>query len=125
MQAQKRANDFKRLLDPSLPAAKPDHVAGSGIDLADFTRAPVSLNNDLVYKEAVKRAAEPHPSILNPSLGVIDPTTAALHSHVYDDLTASALGMPNPVKSAAPTKPPETIKQMLDPFGANVMKPKF
>jgi hypothetical protein len=68
---------------------------------------------------------EPHRSTLNPALGVIDPTTAALHSHVYDDPTAAALGMANPVKPTAPSKPAETVKQMLDPFAASVMKPKF
>ena len=121
---QKRLDDFRHLLDPNLPASKLDHVAGSGMDLEDFTRRVTSPASEL-YKEAIKDTSESRRSILNPSLGMIDPTTAALHSRVFDDPTTSALGMPNPVKAAPPPKPAETVKQMLDPFGANMMKPKF
>ncbi len=121
--AQKRLDDFKRLLDPTLPALKPEHVAGTGISLEDFTRQPNSTGYDPL--KAAKEAAEPHRSAVNPVLGLIDPTAAALHSHVYDDPTAMALGLPNPLKPTAPPKPSETIKQMLDPFAAGMMKPKF
>ncbi|HEX3799910.1 MAG TPA: hypothetical protein VH413_14545 [Verrucomicrobiae bacterium] len=127
LQAQRNLEDFKRLLDPSLPAPKLPHIAGSGMELQDFTRPPSlsSSTGDTLYKEAMKDTGESHRSALYPTLGLIDPTTTALHSHVFDDPTATALGMPNPIKAVAAPKPAETIRQMLDPFGASVLKPKF
>ncbi len=125
--AQKRTQEFKRLLDPSLPPARPERLPGSGMNLDDFTRLPSALqdNNNNLNNAALKQAAEPHRSVLYPTLGLVDPTTTALHTRVLDDPTASMLGMPNPIKAAPLPKPPETIKQMLDPFSAGMMKPKF
>jgi hypothetical protein len=55
----------------------------------------------------------------------------ALHSHVNDDLTAKALGLPyygvkastNGVSRPAPTA--QSVTAEWDPFGANRPKPKF
>lgn len=70
---------------------------------------------------------ELHRSAINPMLGVIDPNAAALHNRVYDDPTAASLGLPNPVAAKVPVKPrtAQSVQQMLDPFSASVMKPKF
>jgi len=60
-------------------------------------------------------------------LGVTDPTANALHSSVFDDPTAATLGLPNPtpVKTEAPAVTVESIKNMVDPFTANMAKRKF
>jgi hypothetical protein len=125
--AQKRTDEFKRLLDPSLPPAKPARMPGSGISMDDFMRGPSALqNNNSVFNNAVlKQTDEPRRSVLYSTLGFVDPTTTALHVRALDDPTASMLGMPNPIKAAPAPKPAETIKQMLDPFAAGMMKPKF
>jgi hypothetical protein len=78
---------------------------------------------------SLKDAAELKPKRANPFLAE-DPTANVLHSHVNDDLTARALGLPNPVtpltnSAARPAPTAQSIQAEWDPFGANRMKPKF
>jgi hypothetical protein len=65
----------------------------------------------------------------NPFLAA-DPTANALHSHVNDDLTAKALGLPYygvkpQTNSVRPAPTAQSVAAEWDPFGANRMKPKF
>ena len=68
-----------------------------------------------------------HRSALNPVMAIDDPN-AMYRSHVFDDPTARALGMPNPLPQVKPSAPPKTaqsIESMLNPFAASAYKPKF
>ncbi len=120
----KRRDEFRHLLDPSLPASKPVNSFGAANfdDFAHHAPASGGFNN-----QAGQPAAEPHRSSINPMLGLVDPTTAALHSRISDDPTARSLGMPNPepFKVAPVPQTAKTSQKMLDPFAASIMKPKF
>jgi len=107
---QKRFLEFRRMLDPN------QTVNGFSGGLEATTPG-----------EVARRAAinEPYRSSISPMLGIIDPTRTALHTHVDDDPTAAALGLPNPAPYSPPAKPPQTIQQMLDPFGSHMPKPKY
>jgi hypothetical protein len=80
------------------------------------------LNQDL------QDAMQSKPKSATPFLAQ-DPTANVLHSRVNDDLTARALGLPNPVAAATnnvrPAPTAQSIQAEWDPFGANRPKPKF
>jgi hypothetical protein len=119
--AKKHSEDFQRILSPSLPSVPTLNNSIPGL-------ADVNRNNAQTPNAAFKfPAPEPYRSIVNPMVGVVDPNIAALHSHVYDDPTAASLGLPNPVAAKVPVKPPtaQSVQQMLDPFSASVVKPRF
>jgi hypothetical protein len=121
-QAEKKyRDDFNSILNPGLPAGNaPGNPTPGLVDL--------NQNNPLNPKATFNPSAdEPHRSVVNPMLGVADPNIAALHSRVFDDPTAASLGLPNPVAAKAPVKPrtAQSVQQMLDPFSASVVKPKF
>lgn len=122
MQAAKKHNeDFERILTPSLPTVPTLNNSIPGL-------VDLNQNNASVPKATFKpQAADPYHSVVNPMMGVVDPNIAALHNHVYDDPTAASLGLPNPVAAKAPVKPPtaQSIQQMIDPFSASVVKPRF
>ena len=121
---QKRRDEFQHMLDPNLPATKTVNSFGAANfdDFAHHAPTSGSFNN-----QASQSVAEPHRSSVNPMLGFVDPTTAALHSRINDDPTAMSLGMPNPEPFKVVPQPQtaKSVQKMLDPFAASIMKPKF
>ena len=80
------------------------------------------LNQQLSDAAEYKKSA-------NPFIAA-DPTANALHSHINDDLTAKALGLPYynvkpQTNSIRPAPTAQSVQAEWDPFGANRMKPKF
>ncbi|MDB6023220.1 MAG: hypothetical protein JWQ04_3077, partial [Pedosphaera sp.] len=65
--------------------------------------------------------------VLNPATGLPDPNATTLHSSVYDDPTAAALGLPNPKPVITPTPPKtaESVRKMMDPFAAGLGRPRL
>jgi hypothetical protein len=122
--AKRHREEFSHLLDPSLPQSKPASGLFADPAAVNFQSPLFSQDNDTAAQPA--QAAQPYRSILNQA-GITDPTIAALHSAVYDDPTAAALGMPNPtpVRTVPPPVTAESIQKMLDPFSANLPKRKF
>lgn len=71
--------------------------------------------------------SETHEKPANPFL-IVDPMAGLLHSHVNDDLTARALGLPNNTKTQTNSVTPpsaQSVQSQWDPFGANRPKPRF
>jgi hypothetical protein len=124
--AQKHRDEFSRLLDPSLPTLKTTSklfgdAGGTGLN-------PQSAKSDPLHDSNAQAAQQAHRNFGNPGTGFVDPTAAALHSHVYDDPTATALNLPTlpkPVTVPTPPKTAESVQKMLDPFAAGLGKPKF
>jgi len=122
---KKHREEFGRLLDPNAPKIQP--AQNLFADPAHFERPTLfGQDNNANPTQATPAASQPHRSVLYP-LGVTDPTANALHSSVFDDPTAATLGLPNPtpVKTEAPAVTVESIKNMVDPFTANMAKRKF
>lgn len=111
---KKRRDEFQHLLDPNQPATKPNNSL-----FTDPFSSPASQT-----AQHQPAQAQPFHSVLYP-LGLTDPTAKALHSSVFDDPTARALGLPNPAPPKAPEPTPETIQQKLDPFSAVVTRRRF
>jgi hypothetical protein len=83
---------------------------------------------DDLFNQQLKDASEIKEKPANQFLAQ-DPMANVLHSHINDDLTARALGLPNPVVSATnnarPAPTAQSIQAEWDPFGANRPKPRF
>ena len=117
---QKHDNEFGRMLDPNYqPPKQVDSLSAIGLD-----RLLPSPPEKIQVSQA---APQPYRSSINPMLGVADPNDV-FHSHVFDDPTARALGLPNPKPAAPPPAPPKTaqsMEDMLNPYAASVVKRKF
>jgi hypothetical protein len=121
---QERLNDFKRniLGDTSVPAAS---MVLPG--MPDDSLRQSKSAADALLAQQMSRTADVRRNA-GPQLIAVDPTANALHTSINDDLTARALGLPNPVKTTEAPKPPTTattIETQLDPFTGNRMKRKF
>jgi hypothetical protein len=113
------------------PAAVPFPKSGetgatlSGSD--DYFSKGNKTSAENLLNQQLSQAAEARKNSANPFI-MVDPAANALHSHINDDLTARALGLPNPVKSAEAAKPlpsAQSVETQLDPFAGNRMKRKF
>jgi hypothetical protein len=92
-----------------------------------YTRGTKIAAQNLLDQQ-MGEAAELKEKRVNPFLAA-DPTANVLHSHINDDLTAKALGLPQPVKATndvtRPSPTAQSIEAQFDPFGANRPKPRF
>jgi len=99
--------------------------------LATDPNAPKSgTGMQTLFDQQLTDAAAFKQKSANPFIAA-DPTAKALHSHINDDLTAKALGLPYygvkaPTNSVSrPTPTAQSVTAEWDPFGANRPKPKF
>lgn len=124
---QKHRDEFSHLLDPSLPAtAKVSSSLIGNQDSSFYTPVSALLSQTTAVAQTAQ-PAQPHHSVLYP-LGMKDPVEDPLHSSVFDDPTAAALGLPNPTTVKTTTEQPvtsESIQKMLDPYTANMAKRRF
>jgi hypothetical protein len=128
---QKRLNDLRRNVLGDT-AARLDGMAGRYGSLLTTDQAyleSTKKSSDNLMKQQLSDAAALRLKSANPFL-VTDPTANALYSHVNDDLTARALGLPNPTKPQTnnvtrPTPTAQSIEAEWDPFSANRAKPRF
>ena len=125
--AQKHREEFSRLLDPSLPAARSTTTLFGQADATGFN--PLAVKSDTSHDGNAQTAQQTHRTFNPMTGGFVDPTATALHSHVFDDPTATALNLPSVTKpvtvAAPPPKTAESVQKMLDPFAAALGKPKF
>ncbi len=117
---QRRLAAFRHELDPSYPLPKSDNP---------FNPIEAVRQSQLATAAAAPSSIFQHTS-LNPAAGALDPTLKAFHSHVYDDPTATALGLPQKpaftVDKPAPPQPTaQSVLSQIDPFSANAPKRKF
>jgi hypothetical protein len=122
---ERRLDNFRRysLMDPTTPTPKrEDSMSAVYFDQLGATYGGA----DAAPKPAV--TDDPHHSVLYRAPQFADPTISALHSAVYDDPTAVALGLNNPPPPVVAPKPPVTaqsVQNLLNPFAAVVKKPNF
>ena len=115
----RRVAMFRHELDPSYPLPKSDSSLNNYADLARQARTPSTATNASIFAH----------TDISPASGVFDPTSKAFHSHVYDDPTATALGLPQkpmfPVVTPTPPPTAQSIQALIDPFSANAPRRKF
>jgi hypothetical protein len=116
----------KILGDAAARAGKPV-IMSSPFLTADENSQKTKSSVAGLLNQQLSDAAELRQRSGNPYI-VADPTANALHSHINDDLTARALGLPNPLKpqTNSVTRPTaQSIQSQFDPFGAGRPKPRF
>ena len=114
---------FRHDLDPSYPLLKPENSVLAFDNLLRQAQPPAAAagsNAPSLFQ---------HTSI-SPATAAVDPNVRAFHSRVYDDPTATALGLPQKplFQNVTPPPPPPTaqsIQALTDPFGANAPRRKF
>jgi hypothetical protein len=120
---QRRLAEFRHNMDPSYPLLKPENSVLAFDNLLHQAQPPAAAagsNAPSLFQ---------HTSI-SPATAAVDPNVRAFHSRVYDDPTATALGLPQKplFPTATPPPPPPTaqsIQALTDPFGANAPRRKF
>lgn len=123
---QKRLEELRRSIMANTASLKPAQL-GPELATDDYYTRGAKITAQNLLDEQMKEAAASREKPANPFLA-LDPTANALHSQINDDLTARALGLPQPVKTnSVPTAAPtaQSIQSQLDPFGANRPRPKF
>jgi hypothetical protein len=129
---QSEVDDIRRSIlgSAATPIYRPGQENNTLLTPDDIYSQKIKSPADTLLSQQMVDANSTKVKSANPYL-VADPTANVLHSHINDDLTAKALGLPQPSLAATNnyyTRPPSTaqsIEAEHDPFGANRPKRGF